>query len=121
MADPVEKTLHLAAQSDHLSEVLSLLKDHPGLNVNWGYHNNWTALHFASLQGHGEVVKALLAHPDINVNVKDSNGTNCRGLCLDSFSMRWSSSTQGQQSLTLPTRLPLASSPLLRSCPWNYR
>ena len=34
----------------------------------------WTPLHIASIRGHLEVVKLLLAHPNINVNLKDNDG-----------------------------------------------
>ena len=64
-----------AAEGGRASEVSSLLRDHPEINVN---HSNdtlqRTALHIASLNGREEVVKRLLAHPDINVNVRDRGG-----------------------------------------------
>jgi len=53
-----------------------LLRDHPEIDVNWVCPNSdrWTSLHAASCFGHVESVKLLLAHPNINVYLKDSNG-----------------------------------------------
>ena len=62
------------------SEVSSLLRDHPEINVNCTTSERrppseqWTALHAASEFGHVEVVKLLLAHPNISVNLKTNNG-----------------------------------------------
>jgi len=62
------------------SEVSSLLRDHPEINVNCTTSERrppseqWTALHAASEFGHVEVVKLLLAHPNINANLKDGFG-----------------------------------------------
>ena len=76
MADPVEKKLYNAAEGGNASEVSSLLRDHPEINVNWTDpdYTQWTALHVASIRGHAEVVKLLLAHPDVDVNIKDDGG-----------------------------------------------
>jgi len=76
MSDLVGKKLYDAAEYGRVSEVWSLLRDHPEINVNWTNpdHNQWTALHTASLHDHVEVVKLLLAHPDINVNMMNVSG-----------------------------------------------
>ena len=76
MSDTVEKKLYDATAGGRVSEVSSLLRDHPEITVNWtnSDYSQWTPLHIASLEGHVEVVKLLLAHPKINVNVKDWNG-----------------------------------------------
>jgi len=72
----VEENLSDAAEKGRVEEVLSVLKDNPGLNVNWADRNGqWTALHSASFNGQVEVVKLLLAHPHINVNCKSSDGS----------------------------------------------
>ena len=42
-----------------VSEVSSLLRDHPDTNVNWTDDDKWIALHVASMNGHVEVVKLL--------------------------------------------------------------
>jgi len=62
----VEKQLSEAAEDGRASVVSSLLRDNPGLNVNWTNHAQWTPLHIAS-KDRVEVVKLLLAHPKINV------------------------------------------------------
>ena len=76
MSNFVEKQLLDAAKNGLVSEVSSLLKDHPEINVNWtnpdSHHR--TALQAASSYGHVEVAKLLFAHPNINVNFKDNFG-----------------------------------------------
>ena len=67
----VEEQLIDASKSGGIGEVKALLRDNPGLNVNWADEYQSTALHRSSKHGHVEVVKVLLAHPDINVNCKD--------------------------------------------------
>ena len=43
--------------------------------MNWRYiEGQWTSLHWACNSDHAEVVKLLLAHPDIDVNAKDREG-----------------------------------------------
>ena len=74
MTENVRETLCLAAKSGRVEEVSALLKDNFGLDVNWGDCKRWTALHHASEEGHAEVVKLLLAHPNINVNALDAFG-----------------------------------------------
>ena len=75
MSDSVEKQLYFAAGYNRASEVSSILRDNPNFNVNQAHdENKWTSLHNASLNGHVEVVKLLLAHPNIDVNLKCSNG-----------------------------------------------
>ena len=70
----IEKKLYDAAQKNRVSEVSSLLRDHPGINVNWKGKDQWTALLAASYEGHVEVVKLLLEHPNILVNLRSNNG-----------------------------------------------
>ena len=75
MSNPMEKQLYAAAKDDRVSEVFSLLRDHPNINVNWADPDNqWKPLHIASCNGHDKVVKLLLAHPNINVNSRNRNG-----------------------------------------------
>jgi len=74
MSDPVEEQLYNAAEDGRASEVSSLLKDHPDINVNSTNYERRTALHTASINGHVEVVKLLLAHPNVNVNLKTDDG-----------------------------------------------
>jgi len=66
----MEQALIDSAESGCVEEVSALLKEHPGLNVNWREdRHGWTALHHASHNGHSEVVKLLLAHPAIMVKL----------------------------------------------------
>ena len=62
----------MQAKSDY--ESIISVEDNPGLDVNWTDHDRLTAIHWDSLQGHAEVVKLLLAHPHININLTSSNG-----------------------------------------------
>jgi len=66
MADPVGKKLFDAAGGGHVSEVSSLLRDHPEIDVNWTKNEQWTALHAASHYGHAEVAKLLLAQTSMS-------------------------------------------------------
>ena len=67
MSGPVDYQLFEAAHDGSVSEVSSLLRDHPGIDGH-------AALHGASKHGYVEVVKLLLAHPNININLKDIHG-----------------------------------------------
>ena len=91
MSVPVEQKLYDAARKGDAAEVESLLRNNPGLNVNsrvkWRMDRGGFPLHIASISGHVEVVKLLLAHPDINVNLKNSAGETpilrgCRERCV---------------------------------------
>ena len=70
MSDSLGEKLYHAAYHGRVSEVSYLLRDNPGFNVDWQDPDQWTALHSASFNGHVEVVKLFLAHPDINVKLK---------------------------------------------------
>jgi len=71
MSESAGKKLYEAADGGRASEVSSLLRDHPEINVNWRSSSRWTPLLGASFNDRVEVVKLLLAHPDINVNLKN--------------------------------------------------
>jgi len=64
----VEQRLVNAACGGHPGDVQAILKDHPGVDVNWK-DQGWSALHWASRNGLTETVQVLLAHPAIKVNV----------------------------------------------------
>jgi len=74
MAKPVEKEFWDATACGRDTEVSSLLRDNPDIDVNMKNDNQWTPLHNASLLGHAKVVKLLLAHPNIEVNSKNEDG-----------------------------------------------
>jgi len=56
---------------------LEILRNNPTIDVNWGGEDKHqlTPLHGASFNGHDAIVAALLAHPDIDVNRRDSGWT----------------------------------------------
>ena len=81
MSEPVGSQLYDAVKNGRVSEVSALLRDHPGVNVNWTNTLQWTPLHVASSYGSVEGVKLLLAHPDINVNLKEVFGQTPLSLC----------------------------------------
>jgi len=68
--------MYEASEKGHVEILMSLLADNPDMDVNWTnvLDFNWTALHVAAFSGHVHIAKLLLAHPDINVNLKSSNG-----------------------------------------------
>ena len=72
----MEQQFKDAANDGRIDDVESLLRDNPGLDVNWGDKgdNFWTALHSAVGYCHPEVVELLLAHPAINVNALTEDG-----------------------------------------------
>jgi len=72
----MEKTFWDAAFNGKVEEVKSIFRKNPSLNVNWRNEREsaWTALHAACYSGHDSVVSILLAHPDINPNLKNSIG-----------------------------------------------
>ena len=76
MAAIGETLLYSFARGGDAEEVSLQLKTNPDLNVNWANETerNWTFLHLASCNDHAEVVKLLLAHPAIEVNLKDKYG-----------------------------------------------
>ena len=67
---------HFFHVGDGADKVAAALKGNPDIDVNWVNEddNNTTALHWASQYGQVEIVKVLLAHPGINVNVRDIDG-----------------------------------------------
>jgi len=67
MADPIEDTFWDAVRYG-VAELLSLLRDNPNLAT---YSQPSGSLHIAALHDQAEVVKLLLAHSDIDVNLED--------------------------------------------------
>lgn len=68
--EPKEQLLEYACKSGDATLALDLLKN-GSLNVNWrnDNENGFGALHQACFNGHLEIVKALLQHPLIDVNL----------------------------------------------------
>jgi len=62
-----------AVKKGDVKELVELVKQDPGFNVNMAVDGNgWTLLHFAcNNDSRSAVIPLLLAHPGINVNLKD--------------------------------------------------
>jgi len=72
----LEETFVKAASSGGVKEVKDILRKNPSLNVNWK-NEEWgafAALFIACYYGHDSVVSILLAHPDIDPNLKNKFG-----------------------------------------------
>ncbi len=53
-----------------------------GAPVNWRTSGGWTALHAACILNHPDVVKILIQHDGININVQDNiNNTPLHKAC----------------------------------------
>jgi len=72
----MEKEFYDAVNGGKVEEVKEILRSNPNLKVNWKNEkdNDYTALIIACENGHDSIVSILLAHPDINVNVKNGSG-----------------------------------------------
>jgi ankyrin repeat protein len=70
----MEERLLAAVDKIQISEVRELLTNHPELDVNWKNFADSTALHFACIHGHPDLVGLLLSHPAIGVNQRDAYG-----------------------------------------------
>jgi len=72
----MEKTFYIAASGGKVEEVKDILRKNPSLNVNWKNEGDYakTALYVACSRGHDSVVSILLAHPDIDPNLKQEDG-----------------------------------------------
>ena len=93
----------------NVSEVREILRLNPCLDVNWksAKVNGWSALHLSCANGLPAIVSLLLAHPDIDVNLKEaygctpfywacSNGrTSCVLLLLEESTIRVSEPSNG--------------------------
>ena len=72
------EALWFAAREGDVSEVKKILRRNFSINVNVNWRNErelgFTALHVACDKGRESTVAILLAHPDIDVNLKNSSG-----------------------------------------------
>ena len=73
----MERKFHDAVDNGHVEDVEEILRTTPSLNVNWRDDESESrscALQRACIRGHDAIVSVLLAHPDIDVNLRDSYG-----------------------------------------------
>ena len=70
----MEQQLCHAIRDRKVEEVERILRENPAIDVNWkeGEWVGYTAIHIACRWGQDSILAILLAHPDIDVNVKDS-------------------------------------------------
>ena len=84
----MEDTFIWAGDKGKVENVKDILRKNPSLNVNWkneGDHAR-TALVAACWNGHDSVVSILLAHPDIDPNLKSEFGyTPFRSACFRGY------------------------------------
>ena len=66
--------LQAAVCAGHIGAVVALLLD-PRIDVNaTTVPDRWTSLHLACIYGHGNLVRALVAHPGVQHSLQDSHG-----------------------------------------------
>ena len=70
----MEQDLLKAANENVTATVSSLLQANLTINVNFTDELQMTALHHAAGNYHVGIVQVLLAHPGINVNLKNISG-----------------------------------------------
>jgi len=70
--------LYFASKNGEAEEVTCILQGNPSININWLHDKvrGETALHTACRHGRESVVMVLLAHPDIDVNIREND--TCR-------------------------------------------
>jgi ankyrin repeat protein len=72
----MEKELYDACCDNNITLVKDILKNNPSLNINWKNVNDGdcTALGAACFSGQTDIVKVLMADPDIDINHTDKFG-----------------------------------------------
>jgi len=72
----MERKLYSAVSNGDVSAVKEILRNNPTVDVNWSHPDDkrFTFLHRARGGDHSSIVAILLAHPGINVNLKNSYG-----------------------------------------------
>ena len=73
--------LCFAVGDGNVEEVKEILMSNPNLDVNWKDDAGWSALYIAFEKDCDSVVSILLAHPDINVNLKVYGSTAFKWAC----------------------------------------
>jgi len=64
-----------AVKNGNVKELAELMRQDPGFDVNEQNENGWTLLHLVyCYHSRSTVIPILLAHPDIDVNVKNYSG-----------------------------------------------
>ena len=67
--------MEAAVRSGDAKKLAELIRQDPGFNVNMDLAYGWTFLHYACRKDSGSaVIPVLLAHPDIEINVRDDGG-----------------------------------------------
>ena len=76
-----------AVKEGDAKKLAELIRQDPGFKVNVAVDENGdTLLHFACIGDRGSVIPLLLAHPDIDVNVKNKDGwTSFFRACLNGY------------------------------------
>ena len=69
----MELRCYEAAKTGKVKVVKDILSKYPHLDVNWK-NKGWSALYVACEYAQDAIVSILLAHPDIDVNLKTSSG-----------------------------------------------
>jgi len=72
----MEQKFYDAVNGGKVEEVKEILRSNPNLKINWKKEkdSDYTALISACANGHDSIVSILLAHPDIDVNLKSTSG-----------------------------------------------
>ena len=72
-----------AVERGNVGELAELIRQNPGFNVNRQDGNERTLLNHACYDAKGAVVPLLLAHPDIDVNLKNNGDTPFLWACFN--------------------------------------
>ncbi|MDE3270306.1 MAG: ankyrin repeat domain-containing protein [Pseudomonadota bacterium] len=76
------------AKHNPSKHTIQILKDDPNLNVNAQDVSGMTALHYAVMYERVDIVKALLAHAKINLDLKNKHGKTAFDLALETNNAR---------------------------------
>ena len=74
-----------AAWAGNVTDFKRILEENPGLDINWQHpsYSNRTSLHVTAELGLHKIVKIILAHPLINVNILDEEGLTALSLACE--------------------------------------